>query len=892
MKTLESSAPVSALRRKLMLGFPGGLALSTPLALLGCGGGGDGAEPQAAADEEDAAIAALAASLPAVERVATKVTVVLPAGSGVALASTNVVTANNVSQVSADGSAGVVLLSGAPQMAYVFDTPGRLLLMGVIEAGVNVRLDSRSAAEALILLASEAALQGEAMELAVRETLRTHAMVEPVRLAIEGAAARAGIDEADTALMSALQVAISALRAPPPAARAAGGRRKAQGVEVLPADAHSGITVEPTTDFNTIAVRNAFRRRTHVWVSRIGSFDAAGNPIQLPAPVPVKDFGLNGTTALSFDSLVISVGDFVAELAEDIGFLGAYEAGNGWWNPVRSEPLALPLDPSANPVTVYRTRVVGVGISDGEGFIGDEGAKLEELLGKTLWEDICLPLIKTLILPLISLKVSTSYKAEFKQLTSALLLAATVDLAKIEVSGKYFPATVAALRRGDAVDMLGQFAKEFFASGTFKKVLEAGMKAIVAATPITVLPTLRDGAGNIIGVNLLSQMDLLKLNVDKLSASLTKLSRIITVIKLAATVGDYAAMAKDWLSSSRVDEFTLNVSGAKISLSPDPVLVDGVAVSAAVTAKVEGLDAGLTAENVFLEWKCSAKYGDLYRRGGEGMNAFESPLGNPAHDYIPNGEKDDPAAPDIIEVTAFYRNTTTAARIKMGTTKVTVKFKKAFNLAMSPGAMTVFPSDNEMNFTSFFKEKLPAGATVAWEWSLGGVGSIVEAPANGNPADSQVLYKSGSSEGSTTVTARATVDVPAMDGKPPAIIITDPVSVTFNVKKDLKTIEFEAQGGVYGCTDPLACGVSEYTAFLVSRIPNAVLYKAVLSGFAYPGCNRTVTWNSVKGDGGDCNFPVTYYPHSSAGATNTWAVWIGFGGPISGKCMVTVTVTQ
>ena len=52
-----------------------------------------------------------------------------------------------------------------------------------------------------------------------------------------------------------------------------------------------------------------------------------------------------------------------------------------------------------------------------------------------------------------------------------------------------------------------------------------------------------------------------------------------------------------------------------------------------------------------------------------------------------------------------------------------------------------------------------------------------------------------------------------------------------------------------------------------------------------------MTWNSVKGDGGGCNFPVTYHPHSSAGATNLWAVWIGFGGPFSGKCVVTITLS-
>jgi hypothetical protein len=48
----------------------------------------------------------------------------------------------------------------------------------------------------------------------------------------------------------------------------------------------------------------------------------------------------------------------------------------------------------------------------------------------------------------------------------------------------------------------------------------------------------------------------------------------------------------------------------------------------------------------------------------------------------------------------------------------------------------------------------------------------------------------------------------------------------------------------------------------------------------------------VKGDGGDCDFPITYHPHSSKGPTNAWAVWIGFGGEVAAgnKCVVTITL--
>ena len=777
-------SPANTCRRKFMLGLPAGLALASTLGLLGCGDG-TSSDPAAAEDE---AIRDLVAKLPAFERTAVAVAVTLPASSGVSLATTQLVTANNVSQVADDGSAGAVSLGGAPQMAYLFDTDGRLLLMGVIEADVNTRLDARTTAEALVLLVSGVALQGDAMELAVRETLRSHPIVEPVRLAVEAAAARAGIDENDAALMAALDAAVRAMHAVPARSADRAGRKQALGVEVLPASAQSGVTVERTDDYNTVVLRNAFRRRTHVWVSRVGHYDATGQAVQLPAPVELSHFALGGTTALSFDNLVIGVGDYLAELAEDIGFIGAYERGNGWWQPVTSAPLTLPVEPDAATVSVYRTRVVGIGVSDGLPMTGDEAAKLEEIMGATLWEDICLPLIKTLILPMISAKVGATYKEEFKALTSALLLSATVDLAKIEVSGRYLPDTVAALRRGDAAAVVGQFFKEFFASGTWKRILETGLRAIVSATPVTVLPVIRDGAGAIIGVNLLPERLLIAANVEQLSASLSKLARIITIAKVITTAGDYAAMAKDWSSSSRLDEFTLNVSKATISLTPDPVTVDGVAVQFAVTAQVEGLDAALTADNVWLHWKCSGRYGALYKRGGDGSNDFESLLTNAAHDYIPAGVDDDPDLPDTIEVTAFYRNSTTNQRIEMGSDSVQVKFKKAFSLKITPTGPLDVPADSSLGVAAAFNEALPTGSTVDWVWSHAGAGAI-EAPASdANPADSSVIFRSASDEGAATVRVRATVNLPAAGSAPARRVVVGPVSTTLNVKRGLRTI--------------------------------------------------------------------------------------------------------
>ena len=468
-----------------------------------------------------------------------------------------------------------------------------------------------------------------------------------------------------------------------------------------------------------------------------------------------------------------------------------------------------------------------------------------------------------------------------------LLLAATVDLASLEISGTYFPATVAAMKNGDAKEVLIQFFAEFLTSNTWTKLLETAVLAYQSAGyPVTLLAGIRDAAGNLVGLNLLDP----GLAAKQITDAMAKFAKIIAIVKAIATLGDYAALAKDWASSSLVDEFATNVSKARVTLTPDPLLIDGVAVIAAVTAKIEDLDAGLAPENVFLTWKCSGQYGDLKERGGAGLNIFQTLLTSPAQDYLPNGTKDDPDLPDSIEVTAFYRSPTTNARVEVGTATVKVKFKKAYNLAISPAELTVFPTDTEMTVSAFFKEKLPTGATVAWEWSHGGNGTVAALPADKNPSNSSVKFRSGTGEGTATITVKATIDIPATATTAPSIVLVDPVSATFDVKNNLKTITYVPGGGVYACSDPLACGVSEYTAFIVPRFDKAVLYRAVLSGYAFAGCNRTVTWTSVVGDGGGCNFPVTYFPHSSAGATDRWAVWIGFGGPFSGKCVVTITL--
>lgn len=880
-------------RRRLLLGVGGSLALGSPMALVGCGGGGGDAEADAVASDAEASVvkadvAAVVTRLPAVRRSAVAVRVAFPAAQAALAADARLVTANNRSEIAADGTAGVVAIADAPQMAYVFGADGRLLLMGVCETGVRTAVDSRSTAEALLLLGSEAALQGPSTEIATRRALadaKLDAVVEPVRLAVEAALGRNGIDGDDAALADALKKAVKTLRqrtTVPPAA----AKTRPLSVTVSPSGTESGVTVEPTDDFNTVQLRNQFRRRTHYWVKRTGSYDAAGvfTPAAAPLAVDIVDADLDATAALSFDNLVTSVGDKVAQFFADIGWLGAYESGSAVWQPVTGQPVQLPFAPDTASANVFAVRVVGIGATINGTLTADENTALEKILGTTLFEDVLKPFVRTLILPMLSERIAGNWTVEFEKLTSALLLNATVDLTSIAVAGSYFPQTAAALRAGDAKAVFGGFLAEFFSSNTFQALFETALKSYAAATQGNLVATIRDSSGRMVGVNLLANQ-----NLADLKGSLGKLARIIQVIKVATLVGDYTAIAHDWIGSARLTEFSVNTSKATVALTPKPFRVVATAGIKAITVRVTGLDAAVPASSVFVRWTCSGKYGSLYQVTGSGVDDFESPLSSPTQNYIPTGIADDPNDPEVITATAFYRNPATNGRIEMGRARVAVEFIQEFTLEASPKDNPQLPTDIDFQLTAVVNETLPTGATVEWEWVHGGVGSLAAVPADGNPRASAVTFKTGAADGAATATVRATVRLPATATSVARDVRTKAVVVPLRVKKGTRTITFTCGGGVFPCGP--TCGVNDYSAFIVPKIAGAIGYSATFSGFGYGPCNRTVSWTGPVADGGGCSFPITHHPFTQGPAAKAWAVWIGFGGPIEGSGKLVATIT-
>lgn len=886
MKNHEIDAPVSVLRRKLMLGLPSGLAMTSPLALLACGGGGDSTSNDTPTD--------VAADVPlgpdsGVATSTARVTVEWPAGATRPSGALRLVGSFG-STTLANDAADIEILGDGPDLVTLYSSDDKALLTGFVGKGSAVLSPLGTVSTLLhyaLGLNFASAVSTSALQSYLAATPQATALAATFSALL--AADPAALNTRPKALTDALVAARDALSQPAPAA-ATQGRARPLGLTVQPVIPAAnvggtiGLSVEQGKEFNTVFVRNDGMRRAVYEVRQEGWYDDQ-NVFHVDRKVVAVD---DVPMPKAFDSF----GNTLAGWAESYWSGGSAWGGEGEFFQSQTEPVSLPLAPDTAKKTKYSVFVFTPGINH----IPEaeySRLQLEELayirggdLSKNLhWrvmlEDFAVPFLIGLLSGAAKDEVKGAYKdlvASLVETIGAFVKDRMPELANQLGEGKLSP-----------WDAFVQFAKAMTIDPrTFE--MSPFLKAVLGLVAKVIAVKLKGDTGR--------KMFRLIQSGGKRGASIFPVMKILESVDGFLGGAATARLVKDSLVPYEFFAWEVMATKAKVRLAPDPLEVDALSGRVEVTVQVvdnDNDDAGKEVGPITYDWVCTGKYGSLHKRAAGGgatdeENVFTSSKDAATHEYIANGEDKATAIDETITVKAYYGGVNTPGRALIGSVSVPVKFRKQFNLSISPAEITTFPTDTDMVVTAFFKEKLPSGSMVAWEWSHAGAGSLASIPADSNPADSKTKFLSGSAEGTATITARATVNVPAAAGKAPYVVITDPVSMNLQVKKGLKTITFLAGGGVFGCTDPKACGVSEYTAFVVPRFDKAVLYRAVLSGYAYASCNRSVTWNSVVGDGGGCNFPVTYFPHSSAGATDSWAVWIGFGGAFSGKCEVTVTL--
>jgi hypothetical protein len=299
----------------------------------------------------------------------------------------------------------------------------------------------------------------------------------------------------------------------------------------------------------------------------------------------------------------------------------------------------------------------------------------------------------------------------------------------------------------------------------------------------------------------------------------------------------------------------------------------GVITDVPLTASLVGIRALRQGESIQYSWTTTRAMGELL---GSSDGGRTDPVLGPNATYRSNVASD---STDVVTVTARLGDEINISK--------SINIRAGYTIKINPMVITV-PTDTSFPMTGILDQALESGATIEWLWSSTGAGSLATAQATGGP-NSQVDFTSASSDGTAQVTVRAKVSVAASGAIPASTFTSDPVTAVITVKKGIRTITFEPQGGTFPwVTYPT------YWAYIVPRFSKAIRYDAVISDwnvgnpyFDARGNGRTESWTTDVRDRGGIYFPIIYFPSNNP-TDKAWAIWAG---PNS-KCVVTITLSE
>lgn len=931
MKTRTLPPPQPA-RRRLLLALPSGALLASPLALVGCGGGGD----DDAVPNAEAALA-LPAGIDAKD-----VTLVGP----------------STEQPAGGASASVPMNGSGPALVCAVHASDRLVAMGLLRAGATGQtLGARSSAEALLFLALGGSQLGADDRTRLLDLLRTEASVTALAGAIEArwSADPFALDGPDAQIVAAVTTAVAGLRGSAEAARATGApaRKRAAAVQPLqriePSAAQSGVTLlqaDGSDGAPGIKLQNTKRRRgiAHVYETSYTPVD--GEKIELGLAQAHERIDVPPTQALSIFSAI-----------------GQVVGGTVPWAPVETARRGLTMHAGAEE-TVYETvYLTPVWDRPEPGFFLDVRYSLarsdwrEEL--KAMYAASQLELVLGAVLEALGLGGQAIAAATLDQSIAAIRAGASATpnvMALLEqagagqgllagwrawlinvsegnaiVSGAYRVAVATVVRQANA-----QLASNIEAGNLSARRLTQFRAAIRVLLGVAVVAGVADTAaqyrdlhegesGNLYTSTLVAPKVLVSPSSGrvqrggelKLTARVSGAQQLPLVFAWSMSGSDLANLRDAsghagrsfetgddavTLATTPSTQGTLSISveafvvqggtRSSVGTATATIEVDQTSVTISPAASRMARTGGTQAFSVSVQpaptdgntlvydWTCASSYGSLASDGKTTSASAPLITGSLASASYSGRGDNEGGTWETIKVQA-YALEPGGGRRALGEASAEVYIKQEYELLLTPGDCDVAAGLTLPMFASF-EQQPPAGSSVDWTWSHSGVGTLT--PGSGTAPSSQASLATGSAEGSMTVTVQAVINLPGGRSFRPL-----PLTRALRVKKGTREITMVAPGGVFPCGT--GCGVSDYSAYIVPRIANAIGYRAVFTGFGYGPCNRSVSWVSEKPDGGGCNFPITYHPFQAREAASFWAVWIGFGGPIGeGTCTVTITL--
>lgn len=298
-------------------------------------------------------------------------TVVLPAGSSVALSDLRAVSSVGEAPVAADGKFAVPGYSGGPQVVFAVDGSGTPMLCGFV-GDSETRIDARSTAEALAYFILGGYRLPAPLRTELRRRIAGNAALDPAVATIETRflADPHAFGAVDSEIVDALDRACRTLS------------MGTSGHLILPTETQSGIEVQ-SVDLEKVRIANYYRRRAHAYLDRVSYKTSDG--MEHPSAAPIGEVDVSPTVGVS--SVVGALSDLIV--------------GNSAYNPVYSDPLGAPVTPTDAVSTKYQVTVVGPGgqLGEIESLPQDRRDAQRLIVQKTLIVDLLLPLILNVAIP-------------------------------------------------------------------------------------------------------------------------------------------------------------------------------------------------------------------------------------------------------------------------------------------------------------------------------------------------------------------------------------------------------------------------------------------------------------------------------------------------------------
>jgi hypothetical protein len=776
----------NALRRKLLLGVPGSLALATPFALVACGGGGDdadGAADSGTGTGTDTDPPGPLASSP------MTVQLQLPEAITASAGALQVVSATGLAAVSGN-AASVAVIADGPQLVSVVDAGGNTLALGW--AGKDQPpVSMQSTAAVLLSFGLGLPFLGAAARDALRARLQTQGAVTTFgdRIAAELGADRGALTRVSPAIVDGFTQAADALL--PPAAAATASRQRALGLVVDPATDQSGLQVVQGDTLNSFFVDNAYVRRAVVVVNREAWVDSAGaEQVEPGAPVQVGE-----AMPLPLPAAVDSVANVVGGWANEYY---APDDPNGFWRSV-TDTTTLEITPADAKRTRYSVVVLMAGAlppADPAQFARLPASQQAFVTGLDLGKNLVLQmLLQDLLAPLFFEFLSSRIGAAGKQPQGS---AAQADAAVLEAFAAQMLATLQT-RLPDVVQQLSDGSLDAWSA--FKTILKACtfnpdtgevsplLQEFLTQGAQLCAKALADTGARSRMLEIATGFQLGNKNVLGFIPVLKIISAFDAVLGKAALLRIVADAAR----SRRMVSWSIQATKAKVTLRPDPIVVEEDTVTSPITVEIVDNDNDIYGNEMGsfrFDWVCTGLYGDLFKRNGvdgaaQEKNQFSTSNANATTDYLTR-TRDDSAGPEKITVKAYFEPIGAGRPAELiGTASTTVQFKKAFSLKITP-VSTDLNTSSSIGVTATLNEELPENAGTRFEWSLAsGGGTIAVTGTDSDTRHAYVEYRSPADETTASVECVAIISLGARE------IRTDPVRATIRVRKGLTTIEVE-----------------------------------------------------------------------------------------------------